>query len=224
MAVTELWSAAAGGNLELLIIFLCIGAVIWLVSSDKKDEEEKARKKRQAVAAEATRLAQVTDPAWMSTEIVRAVQSGDAGHLEATAAELPDWPIRDPLVQSARWLLTLHAGTEVAERAAVHRALTDEVRAGTAAAMTALSMVTVKVVSLARFFSYDWRQLPEEPRRLLERDATRLHGISEAAYALHHNLGVAMAAGTAHEADAAGRHLLALAETIRELSEGMEEE
>jgi hypothetical protein len=129
------------------------------------------------------------------------------------------------LAQSARWLLALHAGTCVAERAAVPPALTDEVRAGAASAVTALSMVTVKVVSLARFFGYDWRQLPEEPRSLLERDALRLHHISEATRALYHNLGVAMAAGsTAHEADAAGRHLRALAETIRELSQGMEEE
>ncbi|MFJ4536744.1 hypothetical protein ACIP39_12380 [Streptomyces tibetensis] len=211
--------------MELLIILLCLGAVVWLVSSEKKEEEEKARRKAQAAAADAARLAQVGDPSWMSTEIVRAVQSGDAHHLETTAADLPDWPIRDPLVQSARCLLMLHAGTGVAERAAVPRALTDEVRAGAASAMTALSMVTVKLVSLARFFGYDWRQLPEEPRQLLERDAIRLHRISEAANALHHNLGVAMAAGsTAHEADAAGRHLLALAETIRELSQGMEEE
>ncbi|WP_405533744.1 hypothetical protein OG592_42105 (plasmid) [Streptomyces avidinii] len=206
--------------MELIIFIICIGVIAWVIDDSKK----KSQAKKQA-AAEAERFAQISDPAWMGAEIVSAVQVGDAQRLAMTAAALPAWPIRVPLQQAAQHLSALHLGAGVAEAVAVPRVITDEVRAGVGSALTDLRAVVVKVVSLARFFGDDWRQFPEEPRRLLEQDAVRLHRISEAARALHYDLGVAMAAGsTAGEADAAGRNLRALAEAIRELSQGLEKE
>lgn len=202
----------------VVVIGLIIAFVAWLVDENAKEKaraEEKARQK-------AARRARLSDPRWVSAELVRLVGAGDPRAIQDLVHGLPAWPLRPALLGAAQRLAVLSRGVGTAEPAGVPRAMLDDLWASIEGAKYALSSVAIKIVSLVNQSGDRWKLLPDEARRWLEADARTLRTIEAAAVSLHRSLAVAIAAGErtgGQYGQQSGHTLHALAEAIRELSQ-----
>lgn len=136
-----------------LLFFGFVAFCIWAFITDVQNK----KREREAAEAEAARVARLGDPAQVGTELARTTRQGDPGRMHEVVGHLPAWPVRDPLLHTAQWLAALTDGAGVAEAAGVHRDITDRVRATVEAAITELSAMAVKQVSLLRLFGPDWK-------------------------------------------------------------------
>lgn len=204
-----------------LLLFGSVAFCIWAFITDVQNK----KREREAAEAEAARGARLGDPAQVGTELARTTRQGDPGRMHEVVGHLPAWPVRDPLLHTAQWLAALTDGAGVAEAAGVHRDITDRVRATVEAAITELSAMAVKQVSLLRLFGPDWKTLDASIRKRLEAQTGQLNLICNAAASLHRSLGDAV---LEQRTDGSGvraveQDLHALADAIRQISRSDDE-
>ncbi|MFE7836509.1 hypothetical protein ACFU53_10765 [Streptomyces sp. NPDC057474] len=200
-----------------LLVFGFVVFCIWAIVSDA----QKKKRDREAAESEAARVAQLSDPAQVGTELARTTRQGDPQRVHEVVGHLPAWPVRTPLLHTAQWLAALTDGAGVAEAAGVHKDITDRVRATVEAAIVELSAIAVKQVSLVRLFGHEWKKVDPVIRGRIEAQTRQLDLICSAAASLHHSLGVAV---VEHRANGRGvmvveQDLHALADAIRQISQ-----
>lgn len=207
-----------------MVVLIIIGLIIWWMV----EEGKKKTRDREVAAEEAQRLARRTDPSWVGAELVRLTEGGDPAGLGPAIEQLPNWPVRLPLTQAAEWITALAHSARVAERAGVPAVFVEKVDASVESSRAVIGEVAVRMTSLAMHYGYPgWTQLPDEPRVILEKHGQRLCQLRDAAYALHHSLGLAMAVGDSTDparADTVGQDLFSLAEAIQQLLKRMWED
>ncbi|MEV8531745.1 hypothetical protein [Streptomyces sp. NPDC051211] len=200
-----------------LIVLGVICYCVWVFVREAK----KNKQAEEAAEAEAARQQRIKDPSSVGTEVAWTTRQGDQQKIQELVGQLPGWPVRTPVLHTAQWLGALSQGAGVADAAGVQKDITDQVRANVEDAMSALSAMAVKLVSLAQYFGEDWKALDAAVRKSLEAQAQQLNGICEAAASLHYSLGVAMVEhrGNSSSVTSVKQDLHALADAIRQISQ-----